>query len=719
MSDWLGKTIGKVRIEKLLGRGGMAEVYYGTHVSLQRPVAVKFLHGYLEQHSEVFERFQREARVVAGLRHPNIIQVYDYDLVDERPFIVMEYVNGPSLAAYMRSIQEQGGRMPLGMIRRILPMLASALDYAHLQGVVHRDIKPGNVLLYSKSGSVKLGDALPVDAEPLLADFGLVRVLDSATQTSSGLITGTPAYMSPEQARGEHVDHRADVYSLGVLVYEMLSGRVPFDGETITTVMHKVLYDPPAPIADLSPGLQVVLNRVLEKNPANRYQTAGEFSNAFLSALGTLTMADTLPPISVPESLSKPVTPHTHPTQITVTLPQPNLMRWGFFSILLVVAALAFLLIPRGDNNGPATASSAVPGEPTGGMDMDHGTAVQPGPIVEVASVGRLRFQDVAGLLDGVTVFVSEMPLPAEGFHYEAWLVGGEIRRSLGVLELDAQGNGSLSFVDGQSRNMLARYDSMEITVEPSPDPSPNSSGVVAFSSSIPRNALTHVRHVLASVSDSPNEIALIEGLWIDSKLVDEQANAMLAAVDANDKAAAMRSAEAIVNLIVGSQAPEYGDLDGDGEVTDPGDGYGLLLNGDSPGYIEGVESHTLYAMQGGDAPANVILHGGHVITSIMNVEDWMVQLRDLCLSILKDMPSQDVRSTVVQAVALADQIVTGVDLNGDENIDPIPGEGGVLTAYQHAYYMADMDILIGAGQVMPLGPTPSVTSQPYEYQEK
>ncbi|MEW5938186.1 MAG: serine/threonine-protein kinase [Chloroflexota bacterium] len=156
MTVWIGKTLGKVQVEKLLGRGGIAEVYLGTHTALERPVAVKFLHGYFEENTDLFERFQREARVVAGLRHPNIIQVFDYDVAEERPYIVMEYVNGPSLAAYLKSIHERGERMPLAMIRRLLPLLASALDYAHTQGVIHRDIKPANVLLYSKSGPIKL-----------------------------------------------------------------------------------------------------------------------------------------------------------------------------------------------------------------------------------------------------------------------------------------------------------------------------------------------------------------------------------------------------------------------------------------------------------------------------------------------------------------------------------------------------------------------------------
>jgi hypothetical protein len=241
----------------------------------------------------------------------------------------------------------------------------------------------------------------------------------------------------------------------------------------------------------------------------------------------------------------------------------------------------------------------------------------------------------------------------------------------------------------------------------------------VAFSSAIPKVALTHTRHVLVAMEDTPGQIGMLEGLWTDTMLVDEQANAMLNAFDAGDKAAAMRNAEAIVNLIVGSQSPEYGDLDGDGEVTDPGDGFGLLLNGESPGYIEGVESHTQYAMEGGDANDLVILHGQHVLISVTNVEGWLVQLRDLCLEILQDAPGTDMRGTVVRAVALADQIINGVDVDGNERVDPVPGEGGVKTAYQHAYYMADMAILPGEGQVMPPGVVPVMTSAPYEYEEK
>ncbi len=696
MSLWIGKTLGKVHIEKLLGRGGMAEVYLGTHTLLQRPVAVKLLHGYLEEHSDLHIRFLREARVAASLRHPNIVQVFDFDIQEDRPYIVMEYVNGPTLSAYLKSVHERGGGMPLGMTRRIFPMLAAALDYAHQQGVVHRDIKPGNVLLYSKTRPVELGESLPQDVEPLLADFGLVRVLDSAAQTTSGIITGTPHYMSPEQARGERVDHRADVYSLGVLLYELLSGRVPFEGDTALEVMRKVMYEPAPPIPNLSPQLQAVLDRALDKNPNLRYQSAGELSNAFLEALGVITEANTLPPISpiplVP-STPAPVSPAPLPAASAPARKLPSRsLGWGIgFLAVLVLAGIAW---------GARNSLFAAP--------------VATGPSAPV-SFGVLRFQDVAGAVDGVTVFVSGIPLPPEGNQYEVWLVadGGETRRSLGVLSIEAKGDGSLTFVDGQSRNLLGRYNRMEISLEPSPDPSPNFSGRVAFSSGIPDKSLMHIRHLLVSFSGAPNQIGLLHGLKDTGSLIDQYANAMLTSYDAGDEAATRANAEAVLNLIVGSESDQYGDRDGDGDVNDPGDSFGLLLNGDSPGYTGGVYSHAGFAMQTGNAPVNVILHGGHVQVSIQNVEGWAVQLRDLTLTILQSPFDESLRGSIVQAVALADQIMSGVDLDGNERVDPVPGEGGVMTAYEHAYYMADLTILEGAGQVMPPGPTPEVTPGP------
>lgn len=709
MPDWIGKTLGKVLIESRLGRGGMAEVYRGTHTTLQRTVAVKILHGFLEENADLHERFQREARVAAGLRHPNIVQVFDFDLFDGQPFIVMEYVNGPSLSAYLRSLHERQGRVPIGQIARLLPMLSSALDYAHSQAIVHRDIKPGNVLLYSRTQPIRPGDALPRDAEPMLSDFGLVRVMDAATQTSSGVITGTPAYMSPEQARGDRVDHRTDVYSLGVILYELLAGQAPFDGDTSLKIINKVINEPPPPIRGISPQLQAVLDRALKKNPAERYQSAGELTAAFLNVLGITSEAATILP-----SQSLRFTPPLEPE----TKSQPRRPSWIPASIgigLTILAIAGIWWIARPSKNPPADVATAD----SHGHASPAQSTVAAGPIPPdvPAPVGRLRFEDVAAALDGATVSVEGVTPPPQGSHLEVWLIGdgGETRRSLGVLELDRAGNASLTFVDGESRNLLSLFDRMEITLEPSPDPSPNPSGQVAFSSAIPPNALVHVRHVLVSIGNTPNRISLVHGLWKDAALIDQYANEMLAAFDSGDEAAARLKAEAVFNLLVGRQSEEYGDLDGDGSVTDPGDGYGLLLNGDSPGYTGGVMSHTEYAMFSGDASEAVIVHGEDVRISIANVEGWAVELRDLVRSIARGEAGDDLRQSIVEAVGLADKLLSGVDLNGDERISPVPGEGGVATVYEHAYYTADISILPGEDQVMPAVPvTPGPTLEPY-----
>ncbi len=161
MPEWIGKTIGKVRIEKLLARGGMAEVYLGTHLTLERPVAIKLLHSHIEAEPTLLERFQREARVVAGLRHPNIVQIFDFDTTtDGHPYIVMEYLKGPTLATYLRGLHERNERIPPHQVARLLKVLTAAMDYAHEQGVIHRDIKPGNIMLHKKADEIPLNKPL-------------------------------------------------------------------------------------------------------------------------------------------------------------------------------------------------------------------------------------------------------------------------------------------------------------------------------------------------------------------------------------------------------------------------------------------------------------------------------------------------------------------------------------------------------------------------------
>ncbi|HNF94069.1 MAG TPA: serine/threonine-protein kinase, partial [Anaerolineales bacterium] len=285
MSTWSGKTLGNVLIGDLIARGGMAEVYYGVHSTLNRKVAIKIMRDHVEEDPDSRARFAREARVVATLDHPNIIQIYDYDLVDGRPCIVMELVEGTSLAGYLKELHKRGEKLPHPIVAKLMKSIASAMDHAHERNIVHRDIKPANILLRSKQGVIDLQAPLPEDVEPVLTDFGLVRLLDSNTKTSTGTVSGTPSYMSPEQARGDSVDHRTDIYSLGVVLYEMLAGEVPFDAESSFGVLMKHLNEPPPPINGISAGMQAIINRALAKDPKDRFTSASEMVNEFADVL--------------------------------------------------------------------------------------------------------------------------------------------------------------------------------------------------------------------------------------------------------------------------------------------------------------------------------------------------------------------------------------------------------------------------------------------------
>ena len=266
MPEWLGKTIGNVRIEQLLARGGMAEVYLGTHLNLERPVAIKLLHSYIEEEPLLLERFHREAKVVAGLRHPNIVGLFDFDTIDGHPYIVMEYLSGPTLATYLRHLHQRKKRLSSEQIAGLLKGLSDALDYAHRQGVIHRDIKPGNIMLHNKTNEIPLDQPLAEDVEAILTDFGLVRVVNTVSQTASGFFSGTPAYMSPEQARGDQIDQRTDLYSLGIVIYEMLAGRVPFEADNTVTILHMQIHTPPPPVPGVSPKIQAVLDVARQKS---------------------------------------------------------------------------------------------------------------------------------------------------------------------------------------------------------------------------------------------------------------------------------------------------------------------------------------------------------------------------------------------------------------------------------------------------------------------
>jgi serine/threonine-protein kinase len=261
------------RLEREVGRGGMGVVFLARDTTLDRPVAVKVVHPDLAVHSAITERFLAEARMIARLRHPNIVTVHSAGEATGLFFYVMDYVPGESLR--QRLIRE--GRLPIADVQRIVAELADGLHAAGQAGLVHRDVKPENILLNEVTG------------QPMLADFGVARVIAgeaSGTRTAQGVAVGTPTYMSPEQAAGEVVDRRSDLYSLGVVAYEMLAGRPPFRAESAAAVASKHLSERATPVeaarGDTPGSLAGAVARALEKDPSLRWQTGAEFQQAVL-----------------------------------------------------------------------------------------------------------------------------------------------------------------------------------------------------------------------------------------------------------------------------------------------------------------------------------------------------------------------------------------------------------------------------------------------------
>ncbi|GAB4442979.1 MAG: serine/threonine-protein kinase [Chloroflexi bacterium OHK40] len=310
MSDELsGRTLGRYQVLERLGRGGMAEVYRAYQPSLDRFVAIKVIYPHLAGDPGLRERFGREARAVAALHHPNIVQVHDFDVQGDVAFMAMEFVSGPTLKHAIASLGQRGRLLPLPVAGQIVGQIAEALAYAHEQGVVHRDVKPANVLLRRRgradpaAGSRELPplsdealDELLLTLGPgsvVLTDFGVARVIsDSVEQTAAGTILGSPAYMAPEQGRGERADARSDIYALGVVLYELITGRVPFDADTPFAIVIKHSQAPLPPPRSFRPDLPEQLERVLlkalAKEPADRFQDAGAFGAAVREAAGPL-----------------------------------------------------------------------------------------------------------------------------------------------------------------------------------------------------------------------------------------------------------------------------------------------------------------------------------------------------------------------------------------------------------------------------------------------
>jgi len=377
MQNLVGQMLGQYKVVGFIGEGGMAAVYRARQESINRDVAIKVIKTNLHEMDDFLQRFQREAQVVASLSHAHILKVFDYGRHEDIVFLVMELLSGGSLDQLIR-------KEPLSLQRAatILDQITGALDYAHQKGIIHRDLKPENILL-DEAGNV------------FLTDFGLAKLLQSDLRlTQSGAAMGTPAYMSPEQWQGRPLDARTDVYALGVVLFEMLSGALPFKGDTSLSMMYMHIHEPPPPLRTIRPEIPVTIEavvlRALAKEADDRFPSAGQLAAEFRAAMTGQAVPARVPTSAPPpvvqqgEPIPAPVIPPptVPPTPTQASKPAASPWRWVIFAIaILAVLGLgagfgARILAPTATPTFTVTPSPSTTMSPTASPTVNLETPI-------------------------------------------------------------------------------------------------------------------------------------------------------------------------------------------------------------------------------------------------------------------------------------------------------------------------------------------------------
>jgi serine/threonine protein kinase len=360
MLNLIGQRVGQYEVLTRFGEGGMATVYRARQLNIKREVAIKVILPNLAQREEFSQRFEKEAQMIASLSNPYIVKVFDYGVlrgfhlrlldaqVDPRKdiyYLVMELLTGGSLADRIKR-----GPMPVETVGHILEQMAIALDYAHGRGLIHRDLKPPNVLFDDQGNA-------------FLTDFGIAKILsDTTTLTREGMTVGTPSYMAPEQWESENLGPRTDLYSLGVVLFEMLTGKLPFVAGTPFRVMHMHLYDaPPSPssiLPALPPGLDPVIQQALAKKPEDRYQTGAALVDAFKQAVAGQVVPVRVAPDHSQQTEKNEKPAKDLPTAPEIVRPQPGenrLLLIGIVILIVVLLVIVVLLILSNQRDTSAT----------------------------------------------------------------------------------------------------------------------------------------------------------------------------------------------------------------------------------------------------------------------------------------------------------------------------------------------------------------------------
>jgi serine/threonine-protein kinase len=440
MGDLAGQNLGPYRVLEQIGAGGMATVYKAYHAAMDRYVALKVLPQHLARDPNFRARFQREARTIARLEHRYILPVHDVGEADDVPYFVMRYTDSGDMNDLIAS-----KTLTVTRAAKIVGQVAEALAYAHRQGIIHRDIKPANILISR-------------DGDPLLSDFGIAKIYEETLQlTGDGMLVGTPTYMAPEQLQGQPVDARSDIYALGVVLYQAVTGEPPFVAETPLAVMLMHIHNPLRPPHQLNPAIPEAIERVIlramAKEPNDRFQTAGEMAEALREALNSLSRPTAILPEAVvpsaPSSAPDPAAPSTPATPAAIPALQPPPVRrlrplWlGLGGAAIALVAVVALLAWGGLLGGTGATPTAVPptgapaGAPATGAPAAQTTPSQPIGQAATPRTNLTVFSNPA-VLNGLVALGDTVWAATDG----------------GLMRYDANGDGKLFTVaDGLAFN--------------------------------------------------------------------------------------------------------------------------------------------------------------------------------------------------------------------------------------------------------------------------
>ena len=692
MSSLIGRTLGQYEVIELLGKGGMATVYLGRQTSIDRNVAIKVLPPHPGLDESFKERFELEARTIGGLQHPNILPLYDYGTQDDVLYLVMAYADGGSLDDLIDS-----GAMATEQVEKYLRAIASGLDYAHSRGVIHRAVKPGNILINE--------DHL------MLADFGMVKMSVSENNLTGTAIVGTPAYMAPEQGQGLDYDHRIDIYALGVMLYEMLTGQQPYNGtspmQMILAHINDDIPDVRAERPDLPPELTDIIKKAMAKDPDARYGTAAELAEAFSSALhknpdslaaikqeypiNTRRDDDTVrrnsPPTVVFDSnASNPNVQDSGTPSQTIIMREatnPLVILGGFGLIALVIVIVAVLLNDNGGTNDPSVILATA--EPTARPPATAEPTIAPRASVE--RFGTVRFSQDDTMGDTLSLRLDGARPAPDDQEYAAWLINtdGSETIGLGRVLVSSLGEGSIVYTDNEGRMLPAMFNQVIITLEDSIGDQPT--GDVVYSGRIPI-AVSEALIEIFVTSPSGIETRGEQSSLLDSALIEARVAAQHAgfAVSAGNIRSARTHAEHTINILRGTEE----DWDGSGTPQNPGRGLGVYT------FLDAIDEQ-LDAVAAADAESQTLLANAEFIrVCTANVRTWADEIVTLEQEIIAGEEKSAVQDEAELSETLADQLQEGYDLNQNGIVEPFEGECGLEQIQEYGLQIAEIKIVEG-----------------------